>query len=400
MSRLQDIALRNLDLPWLNGRERAVLKNIANCLTIRMGGNESYCECGNHETHYNSCRDRHCPLCQGAARARWVKDRMRELLPVSYFHVVFTVPHELLPIVFADRKTFYGILFECVHATLLAVCANPANLGARVGGLSVLHTWNQKLAIHPHIHVIIPGGGISSDGLKWIKGSATFLASVKRLSKVFRGKLLSALESSLNKGDLYTDATMVRTALRKAAGKDFVVYAKQPFGGPEQVLKYLGRYTHRVGISEQRIVSITDNTVSFSYTNRSAGYAKETMTICDEEFIKKFMLHILPKGLRKIRYFGYMANRDRGVSLKKVNTLIIESGAALSEKINIPDVTDIPDIPDDTKTLEKTESICSKCGRTMTVIFIARPFAANSLSDCRKQIRTDYGCFPGKEVPA
>jgi len=394
MKRLQTIARRNKELPWLNGRERAVLEKIGDCLTDNMGGNEANCECGNREVHYNSCRDRHCPLCQGAARARWVKDRMRELLPVPYFHVVFTVPHELLPIVFSDKKTFYCILFESVHATLLAVCANPENLGARVGGLSVLHTWNQKIAIHPHVHVIIPSGGISSDGIAWIKGSSTFLVSVKRLSKVFRGKLLSALETSLDKKKLYGDATMIRTALRRASGKDFVVYAKQPFGGPEQVLKYLGRYTHRVGISEQRIVSITDKTVTFSYTNRAEGYAKVKMTLTDEDFIKRFMLHILPKGLRKIRYFGYMANRDRGVTLKKVRTLIIESGAALKEKIVLPDENV------DTETREKTGPICSKCGLTMTVKKFDRHFTKNTLPDRLERIRKNCAYSPGEDVPA
>jgi len=394
MKRLQIIAKRNLNLSWLNGREHAVLEKISNCLTIGMGGNDAYCECGNHETHYNSCRDRHCPLCQGAARERWVNDRLKELLPVPYFHVVFTIPHELLTIVLANRKTFYRILFECAHATLLEVCASPKNLGARVGGLSVLHTWNQKLGLHPHIHIIIPSGGISLDGKKWIKGSSTFLVSVKRLSKVFRGKLLSALESSLKKGELYGDATVIREKLRKAACKDFIVYAKQPFGGPEQVLKYLGRYTHRVGISEQRITFITDKTVTFTYTNRAAGYVKVPITLTDGDFLKKFMLHILPKGLRKIRYFGYMGNRDRGESLKKARTLIIESGAALKEKIVLPEENV------DTKTPEKKEPICSKCGRTMTFHKIDRSFTIYPLSERLEWIRTKFAYSPGKEEPA
>jgi len=390
MKLLQQIALRNLNLPWLNGRERAVLERISKCLTDKMGGNKLYCECGNREIHYNSCRDRHCPLCQGSARARWVRDRMRELLPVPYFHVVFTVPHKLLPIVFGNRKIFYRILFECVHATLLAVSANPVNLGARVGGLSVLHTWNQKLALHPHVHVIIPSGGVSADGLKWIKGSSRFLVSVKRLSKVFRGKLLSALETSLNKGELYGEPNAIRSALRKTAEKDFVVYAKQPFGGPEQVLKYLGRYTHRVGISEQRIVSITDTTVTFSYMNRAAGYIKEPMTLSDSDFLKKFMLHILPKGLRKIRYFGYMSNRDRSMSLEKVRALIIESGSALKEKIILPTEDVVTEKP------EKTGPVCSKCGRTMTVQKIERCLIHNTLSDRLERIRKNYAFSPGR----
>jgi hypothetical protein len=384
--RLQHIARRNQSLPWLNGQEKSVLRNISDCLTERMGGNESVCECGHHEMHYNSCRNRHCPLCQGAARARWVRERMKELLPVPYFHVVFTIPHELLPIVYANRRECYRLLFQCAHDTLLAVCANQANLGAHVGGLSVLHTWNQKLAFHPHVHVIIPSGGISSDGQTWIAGRSSYLVSVKRLSNVFRGKFLHALESALDKGKLLAsgngesaipnsgDERSPRSLLQKAACKDFVVYAKQPFGGPAQVLKYLGRYTHRVGISEQRIVSDKNNTVTFSYTDRAAGYAKKVMTISDEAFIKKFMLHILPKGLRKIRYFGYMSNRDRGASLHHAHELITASGIALPVSAAVggsgkSEVLAAEKDESDSAELsaEKKYPVCSKCGRTMTV---------------------------------
>jgi len=362
MKKLQEIALRNMNLSFLNGREKSILRNIGNCLTSRMGSNELRCECGHHETHYNSCRDRHCPLCQGAARARWVQNRMKELLPVPYFHVVFTVPHELLPIVLVNRKIFYTTLFEAVHATLLSVCANTNNLGAKVGGLSVLHTWNQKLAIHPHVHVIIPSGGISLDGKSWIKGSALYLVSVKKLSLVFRGKLLSALESLLKQNKLYGDIKVIKDSLIKTSKKSFVVYAKQPFGGPEQVLKYLGRYTHRVGISEQRIVSVKNNTVAFSYTDRANAYAKKIMTLNDSDFIRKFMLHVLPKGLRKIRYFGYMGNRNRTESLGKVRALITEAGVALLDVVpNSPEAMS-------EKNQSYADPICSKCGKIMTLL--------------------------------
>jgi len=362
MKKLQEIALRNMNQPFLNGREKSILRNIGDCLTSRMGTNELHCECGHQETHYNSCRDRHCPLCQGAARARWVQSRMKELLPVPYFHVVFTVPHELLPIVLVNRKIFYTTLFEAVHATLLSVCANTNNLGAKVGGLSVLHTWNQKLAIHPHVHVIIPSGGISLDGKSWIKGSALYLVSVKKLSLVFRGKLLSALESLLKQNKLYGDIKVIKDSLIKTSKKSFVVYAKQPFGGPEQVLKYLGRYTHRVGISEQRIVSVKNNTVAFSYTDRANAYAKKIMTLNDSDFIRKFMLHVLPKGLRKIRYFGYMGNRNRTESLGKVRALITEAGVALLDVVH-----KLPELASENKQ-NYADQICSKCGKIMTIL--------------------------------
>jgi len=251
-----------------------------------------------------------------------VNDRLEELLPTPYFHVVFTVPHELMTLALANKWIFYRALFVSAHESLLAVCANPENLGARVGGLSVLHTWNQKLAYHPHLHCIVPGGGVSSDGSKWIPGNPGYLVSVKRLSAVFRGKFLSALEKALKKGKLIGDVENIRSDLRRAAGKSFVVYAKQPFGGPEQVLKYLGRYTHRVGISEERIISCENSQVKFSWLDRKDGQTRKVMTLTLEDFIRKFMLHLLPKAFRKIRYFGYMGNRHRKASIEGVRKLI------------------------------------------------------------------------------
>ncbi len=358
MSALGDIALRAQGLPWLNGRERSTLRHMADCKTERLGGNVLSCECGNREVHWNSCRDRHCPLCQGAARARWVSARLGELLHCPYFHVVFTVPHELVPLALANRSLFYRALFLSVHETLLAVSANPANLGARIGGMSVLHTWNQKLAFHPHLHCIIPGGGIAPDGASWVTGNSSWFVSVKRLSLVFRGKLLSSLESSLIKDELQGDKVAHHVALRKAAAKAFVVYAKPPFGGPAQVVKYLGRYTHRVGISEQRIVSSDESQVCFSWTDRAAGHSRRLMQLSTEDFIRKFMLHILPRGFRKIRYFGFMANRDRTASLERVRGLIDSSLHTIQERQK--GSTLALDGPDPHEPLPGP--ICSKCG--------------------------------------
>jgi hypothetical protein len=361
VSALGDIALRALDLSWLDGRQRSTLRHMADCKTERLGGNVLSCECGNREVHWNSCRDRHCPLCQGAARARWVSARLGELLPCPYFHVVFTVPHELVPLALANRHLFYRTLFLSVHQTLLAVSANPANLDARIGGMSVLHTWNQKLAFHPHLHCIIPGGGIAVDGASWITGNRAWFVSVKRLSLVFRGKLLSSLGSSLDKDELQGDKAAHHIALRKAAAKAFVVYAKSPFGGPAQVVKYLGRYTHRVGISEQRIISADERHVCFSWTDRAAGHSRKLLHLSIEEFVRKFMLHILPRGFRKIRYFGFMANRDRTASLERVRGLITSSLPiqALQKGPTQPTgmAVENPDHPE-----PETGSICSKCG--------------------------------------
>ena len=250
MSKLGEIALIGKNLPNLNKRERVVLSHISDCHTERMGSNTLSCECGHREIHYNSCRDRHCPLCQGAARTRWVKDRLNELLPVSYFHVVFTIPKELHPLARANHKIFYKALFLSVHNTLLEVCANPKNLGGRIGGLSVLHTWTQKLTYHPHVHCIVPGGGVSPDGKHWITGNSKYLFPVKKLSAVFRGKLLSSLRKTCDRDELFGNRLSYEKALYGAARKSFVVYAKKPFGSPAQVIKYLGRYTHRVGIIE------------------------------------------------------------------------------------------------------------------------------------------------------
>ena len=398
MSKLGEIALRGLEFPSLNGRERSVLRHIADCQTERMGGNVLSCECGHREVHYNSCRDRHCPLCQGAARARWVRARLSELLPCPYFHVVFTVPHELLSLAQANRHLFYDALFMCVRETLLAVCAKAENLGARVGGMAILHTWNQKLAFHPHLHCIIPGGGISPDGLRWIAGNPTYLVSVRRLSAVFRGKLLSHLETSIGEGELQGDESALRASLRKAAQKAFVVYAKPPFGGPEQVVKYLGRYTHRVGISEQRIVSADAHQVSFSWIDRAAGHAHMRMTLSQEAFIQKFMLHILPKGLRKIRYFGYMGNRDRTLSLAHVRALIqacADHGHEGTARHILAE--ELPETSTDTCVW----TICPKCGSHMKV---ERSIRSSNAPRCLKDrlafLQEIHGPAPNEVVMA
>lgn len=404
MSMLGDIAMGALELPWIAGRDRSVLGRMADCQSGRLGGNVMACECGNREVHYNSCRDRHCPLCQGAARARWVTARLGELLPTPYFHVVFTVPHELVPMALANRRLFYRTLFHCAHETLLAVCANPENLGARVGGMSILHTWNQKLAFHPHLHCIVPGGGVSPDGARWIPGNPNYLAPVRRLSAVFRGKFLGRLEQAARRGELHGGQSTLLAALRKAASKDFVVYAKQPFGGPAQVVKYLGRYTHRVGISEQRIVSFRDRRVCFSWIDRAEGNSRKLLSLGHEEFIRKFLLHILPKALRKIRYFGYMANRDRTASIAGVRALIASSDSFSPVIETSPPVAD--EVAADPKPEEPGGTSCSRCGLRMS---IQRSWTAGSRPAClearlanmraymRADMRADMRELPGPE---
>ena len=358
MSLLREIAQEGSKLPGLNARERTVLGRIAICQTEKMGGNLQGCDnCGHQEMHWNSCRDRHCPLCQGAARAQWVASRLKELLNCPYFHVVFTVPHELTGIALANKAVFYQLLFRAAHETLLEVGANPENLGARLGGLSVLHTWNQRLAYHPHVHCIVPGGGIADDGQRWIASDTpNWLLPVRRLSKVFRGKLLDGLELALATGGLFSaDPAKTTRQLRKAAAKDFVVYAKRPFGGPPQVLKYLGRYTHRVGISEQRMVAFDGKQVTYTWLNRAAGYSQEVMKLPLQQFTDRFLLHVLPEGIRKIRYFGFCANRDRGALMETARALVerhnrLTGGAprmpdAESASVPAPDKPDKPPLP-------------------------------------------------------
>jgi len=399
MSKLGDIAMQGLELPWIVGRDRSVLRHIADCQTERLGGNVMVCECGNREVHYNSCRDRHCPLCQGAARARWVKARLCELLPTSYFHVVFTVPHELVSLALTNRRIFYRTLFHCAHETLLEVCANPVNLGGRVGGMSILHTWNQKLAFHPHLHCIVPGGGVSADGTHWIPGNSNYLVSVKRLSALFRGKLLSHLERAVKLGKLHGDESVLRAALRKAGGKAFVVYAKQPFGGSAQVVKYLGRYTHRVGISEQRIISFKDQRVCYSWIDRADGNSRKILSLSHDDFIRKFMLHILPKALRKIRYFGYMANRDRTASIAQVRALIESSMPASAVVAASSQLAG--EGSTESNSLEPRRTHCSRCGLSMRVqhygIHDTSPgWLKSQLAISRANLRTLHGPEPNQ----
>ncbi len=373
MSILGDIAREAILLPWIRGREKSVLTHIADCHTERMGGNTYACTCGHREVHYNSCRDRHCPLCQGAARALWVKNRLSELLPVPYFHVVFTLPRELIPLAYKNQRSFYSLLFASAQNTLLAVCENPENLGGRVGGMSILHTWNQKLGYHPHVHCIVPSGGIAREGDRWIPGSSRYLVPVKRLSRVFRGKLLSGLENAINRALLVGDERFMRSSLKKAAAKDFVVYAKPPFGGPEQVVKYLGRYTHRVGISEQRMISYSSGTVRFSYIDRKANNARKVQSLSLQDFVRKFVLHILPKGFRKIRYFGFLGNRDREASITTVRDLIEKSGCAVplsATELSIP----------------VYEHLCPTCGIPMTKVLLADESSSDWLKNRLKRI--------------
>ena len=261
----------------------------------------------------------HCPKCQTSAREKWLHQRQRELLPVGYYHLVFSIPHTLVPLVWQNKKVLFTLLFEAATATLLKVAADPRHLGAEVGFLSILHTWGQTLQSHPHLHCVVPGGGLSPDHRRWIASSPHFFLPVKVLSRVFRGRFVAGLRRAAARGQLtfhgeclplanpQAFATFLRTLFRQ----DWVVYAKPPFRGPEHVLQYLARYTHRVAISNHRIVSVSDSHVTFQWKDYAHGSHQRTMTLTGEEFLRRFVQHVLPRSFPRIRYFGWLANRRR-----------------------------------------------------------------------------------------
>jgi hypothetical protein len=308
-----------------------VLHAIARCRTAALGGHRDQCDrCGHQAISYNSCRNRHCPKCQTNARDKWLSARQRELLPATYYHLVFSVPHKLVPLMWQNQKVLFKLLFEASAETLLEVAADPQHLGAEIGFLSVLHTWGQTLQRHPHVHCVVPGGGLSRDHQRWIPSPPKFFLPVKVLSRVFRRKFLDRLRSAFRSKRLAFHGSCHGWENRKAfyafldtlLEHDWVVYAKQPFGGPEHVLHYLARYTHRVAISNHRLVDVTDADVTFRWKDYAHHSKCRTMTLSHEEFLQRFLQHVLPRGFPRIRYFGFLANRCRGALLPLCRTLL------------------------------------------------------------------------------
>jgi hypothetical protein len=315
----------------LDSEHLRVLHAIENCRTAILGGNLNACDrCGHRVNSYNSCRNRHCPKCQGAARQKWLANRTAELLPVPYFHVVFTLPHLLAPLALQNKQVLYGILFRAVSETLLEVAADPKHLGADIGFLTVLHTWGQNLSHHPHIHCVVPGGGMSLDRSRWVGSGDRFLLPIVVLSRLFRGKFLAFLRKAVRQGKLQFHGVLADLAtrrgfgrlLKKAYGCQWVVYTKPPFGAPEHVLRYLARYTHRVAISNHRIVSIADGQVTFLWKDYAHGNKQKKMTVAATEFLRRFFQHLLPKGFVRIRHFGFLANRQRKALLEICRALL------------------------------------------------------------------------------
>jgi hypothetical protein len=309
---------------WLRWKHIKVLLAIARCRTAALGGHIDQCtRCGHRAISYNSCRNRHCPKCQTAARDRWIAARQKELLPTHYVHVVFTLPAQLAPLALQNKKLIYGLLLRASAETLLEIARDPKHLDAEIGFFSVLHTWSQKLTLHPHVHCVIPAGGLSPDHTHWVKSQNRFFLPLKVLSRVFRGKFVAGLKQAFQNGQLNFHGTLAALTqpktfaawLRPLFRKDWVVYAKPPFGGPAYVLQYLGRYTHRVAISNHRLVSFTDGKVTFRWRDSAHNNEQKLMTLPIDEFLRRFLLHLLPKGFVRIRNFGFLANRRRAVLL-------------------------------------------------------------------------------------
>ena len=301
-----------------------VFRAIQNCRTAALGGHlDTCCQCGHQAISYNSCRNRHCPKCQTQARQRWLAAREQEVLPTAYFHIVFSVPHELNVLALENPRCFYDLLFAAASATLLEVAANPKRLGAQIGVIAILHTWGQNLLLHPHLHCVVPAGGLAPGHSRWISSKADFFLPIPVLRKVFRGKFLAGLKRLRPQGklcrtgpaSLFADPKQFAKLLRRLHLRRWVVYAKAPFGGPVEVLRYLGRYTHRVAISNHRLTALEGEQVSFQWKDYAHGSEQKVMTLAATEFLRRFFLHVLPRGFVRIRHFGFLANRFRSHSL-------------------------------------------------------------------------------------
>ena len=324
-------AYRQKHAASLSQAQRRVMRNIELCRTAALGGHLEECDCCAHQRPaYNSCADRHCPKCQSLARARWLEDRQAELLETPYFHVVFTLPQEIAALAYQNKETVFDILFRATAETLRTIAADPQHLGAEIGFLAVLHSWGSNLQFHPHLHCVVPGGGLAPDGKRWIACRPKFFLPVEVLSQLFRRLFLKYLHNAFDKGQLQffssleplRDPTAFAQYLEPLANIDWVVYAKAPFGGPAQVLHYLGRYTHRVAISNNRLLRIEDGKVTFQWKDYRQHGQPKVMTLDAEEFIRRFLLHVLPEGFQRIRHYGFLSHRYRKAKLALCRQLL------------------------------------------------------------------------------
>jgi hypothetical protein len=349
-----------------------VMSAIERCRTAALGGHVARCEneaCAHTVIAYNSCRNRHCPKCQGAAARRWLAEREAELLPVGYFHVVYTLPAQLRDIAYQNKRVIYHLLMKASAETTLAIAADPKHLGARTGIIAVLHTWGSALTHHPHVHMIVPGGGLSEHGSRWVSSRPGFLVHVNVLSRLFRGRFLTMLVKAHAQGRLkffgdyaaLADRPAFKRFLAPLRTSEWVVYTKNPFAGPEQVLRYLSRYTHRVAISNRRLVSVDDNGVAFRWKDyRIDGPDRwKTMTLTAHEFIRRFLMHVLPKGFHRIRHYGLFAKGNRAANIARARGLL---GAATRVVEPEEKKTAAPDEP------RMLPCPCPRCGGRMIII--------------------------------
>ena len=342
-----------------------VMSAIEQCRTAALGGHALRCNvCDHEEISYNSCRNRHCPKCQARAAQRWLEARQADLLPVEYYHVVFTLPEPISTIAYTNKAAIYRLLFDVAAETLLTIAADPKHLGAQIGSTLVLHTWGSALTHHPHVHGIVPGGGLSPDGERWVACRRGFFLPVRVLSRLFRRRFLEELEKLHRAGQLQffgehehlADAGRFGRWLSPLRSCEWVVYAKRPFAGPEAVLAYLSRYTHRVAISNRRLLAMDDNGVSFRWKDyRAKGRTRhKTMTLAADEFMRRFLLHVLPTGFHRIRHYGLLANAGRRENLAKVRALLNASQPMLAD--------------DESAVLPTPTFVCHCCGATMRVV--------------------------------
>ena len=352
-----------------------VMAAIEACRTTALGGHVAACtECGHEHIAYNSCRNRHCPKCQGVAARDWLERRAVDLLPVPYYHVVFTLPAAIADIAWHNKAVVYDLLFKASVETLMTIAADPKHLGARIGMTSVLHTWGSAMTHHPHVHIIVPGGGLSMDGKRWVACRPGFFLPVRVLSRLFRRLFLTGLEVAHRAGRLrffgdhagLADPAAFATHIAPLRKSEWVVYAKAPFGGPEAVLAYLSRYTHRIAISNSRLIAANAETVTFHWKNyRANGRARQKlMRLATDEFIRRFLLHVLPKGFHRIRHYGLFANRARVRNVKTIRRLL---NAALNRNQHAP-ADNTEENEDDPSVGRSLRQPCPCCGGRMIVI--------------------------------
>ena len=373
-------AWRNANAGHVSLGQLKVMSAIEDCRTVALGGHVLRCEndkCGHTQIAYNSCRNRHCPKCQGAAAKEWLAEREAELLPVPYFHVVFSLPSQIADIAYQNKAVIYGLLFKASSEAMLTIAADPKHLGARIGILSVLHTWGSALTHHPHVHMIVPGGGFSLDGNNWVSSGVNFFLPVRVLSRLFRRFFLDKLGAAHKAGELaffgnhakLADAKAFAAYLAPLRKREWVVYCKRPFAGPEEVLRYLARYTHRVAISNRRLIACDEKGVTFKYKDyRLEGSERyKMMTLATDEFIRRFLMHVLPAGFHRIRYYGLLASGKRAENVARARELLkpppmiaIDAIKAAATKADEPSSK-----PDEQQTAKHP---CPCCGGSMTIV--------------------------------